>query len=1010
MRFFLLINFFVVNCLICFSSYAQTSLEQNSSAPTMLISEPGMKEMQLVELEVNAIINQAFAETSMTMTFHNPNDRPLAGDLVFPLPDGALVSGYALDINGVMVDGSVVKKNKARRVLETEVRKGVDPGLIEYTQGNNYRTRVFPIPAKGVRVVRVSYVNNLSLNQSHKNYHLPLGFNAPLEKFKLNIDALNTKTPPTLIGSQFNDLAFKKADNYFSASIDINDVILSNPINVIIDQVETNPVSIEQANDGQYYFTITHKVSAPGEKSSYKSPNKISVIWDASGSRKTVNHQKELDILKGYLTRLSKESPRKRTVYLSVLRHTLSKPKKFKIVDGDSHELINYIEQIQYDGGTQLSVLNDQKKPLKKADLHLIFTDGLSNFGEPYQYKLRSPATIISEDSRSDHNLLRSIASSTGGDYINVVTLKNQQVIEAIGSSKYAYHSSQSEQGEVSDVVPVVSGTFGQYLVFSGKLNTKQGKLTLNFNNAGKKQSHTYSLDQSTAINGRLLRTVWAQSKVNDLLTHDRDNHQALLELGQTYSLVTPQTSLLVLETLEQYVEHQITPPDSLPEMQAEYDYHLAGIALDQQEESDNKLERIIKKWHDRVQWWNTDFPVKAKVQKKTSSYDADESIVTEARTSIEPTDSDEAERIIVTGTRATIQSSIDQKTISTEIIDGLSADEIGDIPALSIGEALETITGASSFSDNIEYNSNNHSSIKLQAWDPDTPYLKALKSVSPQERVTTYFKLRSDYNTSIPFFLDCAEFFYQNNNPVFALQVLSNITELDLDNPAVNRIVAHRLRQAKKFHLSQLLFEEVIRLRPEEPQSYRDLAFVFAEQGQYGKAIELLYNVILKKWDNRFEGIELVALNELNQILVQAPKKGVDTSMIDPRLIKQLDLDIRIVMSWDADLTDIDLHVIEPNGEEAYYENDLTNIGGLVSDDFTQGYGPEEYLLKKADNGLYQIKAKYYSNSSSSAIGPVTVQLDIYTHYGRENERHQATTIQLTESGDDLVIGDVRF
>ena len=61
----------------------------------------------------------------------------------------------------------------------------------------------------------------------------------------------------------------------------------------------------------------------------------------------------------------------------------------------------------------------------------------------------------------------------------------------------------------------------------------------------------------------------------------------------------------------------------------------------------------------------------------------------------------EEFEEIVVTGTRATIQSSIDQKRISTEIVDGLSADEIGDIPALSIGEALETITGASSHREN---------------------------------------------------------------------------------------------------------------------------------------------------------------------------------------------------------------------------------------------------------------------------------------------------------------------
>ncbi len=58
-------------------------------------------------------------------------------------------------------------------------------------------------------------------------------------------------------------------------------------------------------------------------------------------------------------------------------------------------------------------------------------------------------------------------------------------------------------------------------------------------------------------------------------------------------------------------------------------------------------------------------------------------------------------EEITVLGTRATIQNSIEQKRFETQIVDGLSADEIGDIPALSIGEALETVTGAASHREN---------------------------------------------------------------------------------------------------------------------------------------------------------------------------------------------------------------------------------------------------------------------------------------------------------------------
>lgn len=58
-------------------------------------------------------------------------------------------------------------------------------------------------------------------------------------------------------------------------------------------------------------------------------------------------------------------------------------------------------------------------------------------------------------------------------------------------------------------------------------------------------------------------------------------------------------------------------------------------------------------------------------------------------------------EELVVTGTRATIQDSIDLKRNSVTVVDGLNADEIGEIPALSIGEALETITGATSHREN---------------------------------------------------------------------------------------------------------------------------------------------------------------------------------------------------------------------------------------------------------------------------------------------------------------------
>lgn len=79
----------------------------------------------------------------------------------------------------------------------------------------------------------------------------------------------------------------------------------------------------------------------------------------------------------------------------------------------------------------------------------------------------------------------------------------------------------------------------------------------------------------------------------------------------------------------------------------------------------------------------------------------------------------------------------------------------------------------------------------------------------------------------------------------------------------------------------------------------------------------------------------------------------------VDERLVRLLDQDLRIVLCWNADLTDVDLWVTEPNNEKCFYYNKRTRMGGRMSPDFTQGYGPEEYVLRRGLSGAYRNPGK---------------------------------------------------
>ena len=101
--------------------FTTTALPAQTVPPALMVKVKDRSEpLRLSRIETNVRIHGHVAETLATMTFTNPYDRVLQGDLYFPLPEGATVSGYALDVDGALVDGVVVPREKARRILEAE--------------------------------------------------------------------------------------------------------------------------------------------------------------------------------------------------------------------------------------------------------------------------------------------------------------------------------------------------------------------------------------------------------------------------------------------------------------------------------------------------------------------------------------------------------------------------------------------------------------------------------------------------------------------------------------------------------------------------------------------------------------------------------------------------------------------------------------------------------------------------------------------------------------------------
>ncbi len=1029
--------------------------------PALMVQENGRSmPLGLVKLETQVRIVGAVAQTAATMTFTNPLPRVMEGNLYFPLPEGATISGYALDIRGRMIDGMAVEKHEARRVFEEVVRRGVDPGLVEWTKGNNFQTRVFPIPANGSRTIRVQYVTELGGGREAPSYHLPLAFKDPLPEFALRIEVVKPQAPPKVLKGELARFSFEKWRESYVAETEQHNWTPVEDLVIALPKVEQPQVVVEKADDGQVYFAVHDDPRAPQSDLPVTTAKHAVVFWDASGSR-AGDHGREIALVQRFLGQLlpsAADTKAKMIVDLVLVRNAAAEPVRIEFSKSDPKALAAALEKVQYDGGTQLGVIG----PLKgeKPDLYLLFTDGLSNFGREEPARLDAPLYVFSASATSNHSFLHSLVMANGGRYFNLANWKDAEILAQAGRPAWLFLSASIAGGEARDLYPQRPQPISGRFTLVGKLNGDGTTITVDYGIQGRApDKRTFKVSRSDAIDGSLLRCLWAQKKLAELLIFQKKNEKQIAALGKQFGMVTPFTSLLVLDTLEQYVQYDIAPPQSLGAMREEYMRRIDTLEHQKQKQKADKLAEVIRMWEERVKWWETQFKYRKDFkytggQEKAAAGERGNFERNRAvRSEMAPEALEVGPASVAPAGRAANPSPSAARRPAPGFAPSAGAPRAPAAKAARYGGPILSSSAidldsqslgakggrrgkaggkAINFLDEMERagedSSGRQPGIVIKEWSPDTPYLKDLKAARAKKSslFAVYMKNRARYGASPAFFLDCGDFFRDAGESKLALQVLSNIAELQLEEPTLLRVLGHRLLQIGELDLAVQTFEQVLELRPEEPQSLRDLALTLARRAEaasqdgsrpadavrddYRRAVDLLVRLILTRWDARFPEIEVIALEEVNRIIPKANAAGVSDIPLDPRLVKLLDVDVRIVMTWQADNTDIDLWVVEPSGEKAFYAHNRTTIGGLVSRDFTQGYGPEEYMVRRAAHGMYKIQANYFGSQATRLLGAVTVQADVFTNYGRENEQRKSLTLRLKAAQETVPIGEIEF
>ncbi len=159
---------------------------------------PGEREdrerpLGLARHDVRVRIVGNVARTEIEEVFRNDSDQVLEGIYRFPLPSDAQIARLALDVDGAMVEGAFVARERAQRIWRGVIRNATavnerrpneefiwvpgpwrDPALLEWQRGGQFELRIFPIPAHGERRVVIAYTQVISPRTEGRRYVYPL--------------------------------------------------------------------------------------------------------------------------------------------------------------------------------------------------------------------------------------------------------------------------------------------------------------------------------------------------------------------------------------------------------------------------------------------------------------------------------------------------------------------------------------------------------------------------------------------------------------------------------------------------------------------------------------------------------------------------------------------------------------------------------------------------------------------------------------------------------------------
>ncbi|HOE63860.1 MAG TPA: VIT domain-containing protein [Candidatus Sumerlaeota bacterium] len=543
--------------------------------------EPSLPKPEALPVKYHHVtveINNQVATTKIDQVFLNPHNIILEGTYIFPLPEEAAISDFALYMDGLKVSGDVLEKDKARRIYEDIVRRMKDPGLLEYIGRNMFQARIYPIPAKGERRIELTYHQTLKSDSGVIQYVYPLNTERfspkPLEEVSLSVK-INSPIPIKNVYSPSHDVDVKIEKNEAACGFEQKNIKPDKDfvLYYTVSEKDLGLNLLAHCNKGEKgYFMM---LLSPGKIDEPAHEKDIVFVLDTSGSMQGKKIEQARNALKFCLQSL-KNGDRFGVISFATVVNAF-KTALIDATDANKEEALKFVDGFQARGGTDINgalIQALQMFPESKRPRMVVFlTDGEPTIGvtgkeDIIKYVLdanRAKARIFVFGVGTDVNtvLLDKIAEDNRGvpEYIlpdENIEIKVSSFYDKISEPVMADLSLDFGKINTSEIYPQVlpdlfHGT--QLTVFGRYTGDGATAITLNGYIGNKKQTFVFEnkFPESEQKNDFIPR-LWASRKIGYLLSEVRlkgDNKELvdeIIRLSREFGIMTPYTSFLVID------------------------------------------------------------------------------------------------------------------------------------------------------------------------------------------------------------------------------------------------------------------------------------------------------------------------------------------------------------------------------------------------------------------------------------------------------------------------------